>query len=101
MKKGQREEPCIWFFVLIYSVVSVKTLFSLGLGFIFSKKAMASLALPDHTVPGKEKHTRGMWRPGLSMAAHAFHWSERDVSVCSPDLLSCHRAVVRMTFYVY
>lgn len=60
MKKGQWKEPCIWFFVLIYSVVLVKTLLSLGLCFIFFKKTMASLALPDHTVPGIEKLPRNM-----------------------------------------
>lgn len=57
VRKGQGEEPCIWFFVLIYCVVLVKTLISLGLHFIFSKKAMAPLALPDQIVPRKEKHT--------------------------------------------
>lgn len=98
MKKGQREEPCIWFFVLIYSVVLVKTLLSLGLHFIFSKKAMASLALPDQTVPGKEKHTLGMWRPGLSTAATPP--TGGNGLLVPQDLPSCHRAVVRMNLYV-
>lgn len=47
----------VWFFVLICSVVSVKAFLSLGLRFIFSKEGVTVLALSDHTVPEKEKHT--------------------------------------------
>lgn len=57
VRKGWREELWVWSFVLIYSVVLGQDRLPLGLRFIFSKKAMAVLVLPDHPVPEKQKHT--------------------------------------------
>ena len=110
VKKGWREEPWVWLFVLIYSVLLVKTFLSLGLSFLFSVKAVTALALPARTVPEKEKgirttcpilyRTLGMRHPRLSMAARRSQWSERVVEFVLQDPLSCPKAVVRVTPYV-
>lgn len=97
--------------MLIYSVLLVQTFLSLGLSFIFSVKAVTALALPDRTVPEKEKDTRttspsftrhsGCAALGQARRPHASTGVNRTVEFVLQDLLSCHRAGVRMALYVY